>query len=230
MDNLSSNLELIDKNIDHASKFVVHMNKQIEYMFNMRNQICDWDKMRYYVNQNCHNLESIRKNQEGIRKNQEYQQQFLEELDERSRENRLFIRGLPENDVESPLGKTDQEKLESILEKMDISCSDVSVSMRRCGAYSDMPRPLQLTLDCPKICREILNNVYKLKNDDNYSYIYIDKELHPTVHYELGRLRIRRRREQNKAENRNSHIHYDKKKRILIKNGEIIDRFSPSFV
>ena len=220
---LSSRLAVIDKNIELTSNYIATLNNQLDELCNMRKELVDWDKLVYTVKQNCHDIEKINTNQT-------YQQTFLEELDGRFRENNFFIKGLPESDIQSPIGKTDEEKLQSIFQKMEVSLGEVTFSMRRYGPYAVQPRPLQVTLSCPKKCIEILNNVYKLKDDDNYSSIYIEKELHRTVHHELGRLRIRKRIEKNKPENITSRIHYDRKKRIVTKNGQVIDKFSPSFV
>ena len=55
------------------------------------------------------------------------------------------------------------------------------------------------------------------------------KNKHPTVRHEQNRLRKRKKEEKGKSENTNYTIRYDYKRRVLLRNNQVIDRFYPSF-
>ena len=67
------------------------------------------------------------------------------------------------------------------------------------------------------------------KAGDHYSKVYINKDIHPAVRQEIGRLKKRAKEESDKSENSESNIIYDPKNRVVKKDGIIIDRFTPKF-
>ena len=141
--------------------------------------------------------------------------------------------GVPEERIESALGTSDLERVQSIIKKTDISLHRDNLCVRRLGAETadrSRSRPLLISLKCQETRREILNNAKKLKDTTDCSSIFIRKDTHPTLRYEANRLRIRERNEKANPENRNVNIQYDRKQRVLMRNGIIIDRFSPSFI
>ena len=137
--------------------------------------------------------------------------------------------GVPEMDLESPLGNSEFDRLEYVIEKTGISLNRGDYRMRRLGQSTSQTRPILLTLDCHQVCKEILKNANKLKYENYCTDIFIRKDIHPTLRFEANRLRIRERNEKANPENRNAEIKYDRKERVLIKNGIIIDRFRPAF-
>ena len=73
-------------------------------------------------------------------------------------------------------------------------------------------------------------NAKNLNDDSDYARIFIRRDTHPTLRYEANRIRIREREEKADPNNSNCVIRYDRKERVLLKNGRIIDRFCPSFL
>ena len=61
------------------------------------------------------------------------------------------------------------------------------------------------------------------------SSIYVKKDIHPAVRKELGRLRKRERDEKERPENQGANILYDKERRVLVRDGLVIDRYAPSY-
>ena len=155
---------------------------------------------------------------------------FLEEVDARCRRNNIIIMGVPEEDIESPLGGSDVEMVECVMQKADVSLTRGNFCMRRLGQNTSQTRPILLTLECHEARREILSNAKNLRYDSDCTNIFIRKDIHPTLRYEANRLRIRERDEKANPENRNADIKYDRKERVLTKNGVIIDRFRQAFL
>ena len=61
------------------------------------------------------------------------------------------------------------------------------------------------------------------------SSVYVMKDVHPAVRKEMARLRQREKDEKEKPENVGVTIVFDWKKRVLLREGSIIDKFSPHF-
>ncbi len=59
--------------------------------------------------------------------------------------------------------------------------------------------------------------------------IYLKKDTHPAIRKEQARLRMREKEEKDKPCNAASNISYDWKNRVLLRDGVVIDRFSPKF-
>lgn len=161
------------------------------------------------------------------------QQLFLESIDNRERKRNLIITGLPEN--ANDLGADDAEKLRNVLSAANCpeTIDPSSYVLRRLGKLevnSTRSRPLHVTVETPAQREVIIEKARNLKNaGDIYSNVYIKKDIHPVVRKELGRLRKREKDEKNKPENAGTNIVYDYKKRVLLKDNIVIDRFSPMF-
>ena len=156
----------------------------------------------------------------------------MEEADAKWRRNNLIIVGMPEEDIESPLGSCDLDRVLCVVKKTGVSVRD-NLRIRRLGqttGTAQTTRPILLTFDTHETCREILNNAKRLRNDNACTNIFIRRDIHPTLRYEANRLRIRERNEKANPENRDADIQYDRKERVLTKNGVIIDRFRPAFL
>ena len=160
---------------------------------------------------------------------QVYNQKLLEEMDAASRKNNLIITGVPEENVHTDLGSNDIERVENIVLKTGITVHRNNLRIRRLGQVAERARPILVTLDCHNTCREIRINARKLKDISNCANIFIRKDVHPTLRYEANRLRIKEREEKENPENIGAHIVYDRKERVLLRDGIIIDRFRPSF-
>lgn len=91
-------------------------------------------------------------------------------------------------------------------------------------------RPILLVVESQERRNAILDKARNLKNEGPvFSRIYIKKDTHPAVRKELGRLRKREKEERDKPENQGVNIKYDNNERVLLRDGLIIDRYTPSF-
>lgn len=124
------------------------------------------------------------------------QQQYLEHLDRKERKGNIVILGVL--DVQESLDGviTDEEKLSKIW--MVVGMDGVAGTHRRLGGGSNQAsggaplrtRPILLALADKSQRTTILHNASRLKNlGDNFSRIYIKKDVHPSVRKEWRRLR-----------------------------------------
>ena len=130
-------------------------------------------------------------------------------------------------------GADDVEKLRNVLNAAGCptTIDPSTFTLRRLGqANPTRPRPVHITVELPQQRDIVIEKAKNLKNaGESYSRIYIKKDIHPTVRKEIGRLKKREREEKNKAENAGVNISYDPKNRVLLRDGNIIDRFTPKF-
>ena len=159
------------------------------------------------------------------------QQLFLESIDNRERRNKLVITGLSE--TADDRGANDSEKLTNVLSAANCpgSVNSSNYTLRRLGEQNEnRPRPLLVTVDAPLQRDLVIEHAKNLRNAGAlYSRIYINKDIHPVVRKEIGRLRKREKDEKAKPENARIDIKYDSKNRVLLKENIIIDRFSPKY-
>ena len=133
------------------------------------------------------------------------------------------------------MGADDASKLRTILSAANCSESldPARFTLRRLGKpnpAATYPRPLHVVLETPAQRDAIIEKARNLKNAGNqYSRVFIRKDVHPVVRKEIGRLKKLEREEKNKAENSNANIRYDHVRRVLLKDDVIIDRFTPKF-
>ena len=155
------------------------------------------------------------------------QQKFMEELDRDKRANDLIVLSLPENEED------DKEKLSNILRAIDINPDDVQVNnMVRLGIRDENTptrnRPLKVTMENKMKRGEILKNAKKLKNlaDGNpLKKVFLKPDVHPEIRKEEKRLYEVFKAEKVNRDNAGIDVLYDRKKRVVTRNGEEIDRF-----
>lgn len=222
------NIDAIKISTDNVGRKITTLTEKINELETSKKQMADLELPRKFQELDQRLGMSISE----ISKAQAYQQKFMEEMDARSRRNKLVILGVPEESEGSPLGQTDRERVLHVIQKteVDVSLHMDSLSIRRLGMKRSHPRPLLITFDSHEICKEIVLNAKNLKYASDCNSIFIRKDIHPTLRYEANRLRIRERNERANPENRNADIQYDRKERVLVKNGIVIDRFRPSFL
>ena len=172
-------------------------------------------------------------------------QRFLESLDADRRRNNLIVTGLSETDpLTDPTHKneageiqprsvtSDIDKVKMLLSKIAVSDAEVS-SCDRLGESQDdqtRGRVLKVVLRNASDQKRILENSKNLKySGDNFSKIYVKRDMHPGVRRELNRLRIAEKDEREKPENAGRNITYDHALRTLSVDGVVIDQFQPSF-
>ena len=76
----------------------------------------------------------------------------------------------------------------------------------------------------------VLQNTKALKDaGGTYRHVYVKKDIHPAVRKEWRRLKDAEKSEKEKPCNQGCDIRLDTNKRELLRDGVIIDRWSPSF-
>lgn len=152
------------------------------------------------------------------------QQRFLEMLDRRERETNVVVLGLPDEGEALDGAVTDVEKLVHLWGKMEVG--DVDCQHRRLGTAGGggRKRPLLLTIRDKDTRLRILANSKKLKTaGENYTRIYVKKDVHPSVRKEWKRLRDAEAREKEKPENVGCVIRLDTRQRKLYRDDDVID-------
>lgn len=92
-------------------------------------------------------------------------------------------------------------------------------------------RHLLIVVVDKKVRDIILTKARNLKSASHQlSKVYMKKDTHPAVRRECARLRKREREKKEKPKNAGVNITYDWKDRVLLKDGVIIDRFSPQLI
>ena len=178
----------IKSGIDSVSERMDSFGNQLKDLETLRNKISHLEQLSDKLEQLDQRFkDSINE----INKAQSYQQRFLEEVDARCRRNNIIIMGVPEEDIESPLGGSDVERVECVMQKADVSLNRGNFRMRRLGQNTSQTRPILLTLECHEASREILSNAKNLRYDSDCTNIFIRKDIHPILCYEANRLRIR---------------------------------------
>ena len=216
---------------DELAKINKRFDEVMNEMQTLKNMITSPDSQ---INKNYTELKSrVDKQAEIISK----QQHFLEVLDRKEREANVVILGVPEEHEALDGAVTDQEKINKICSKIGVD--GVVGTHRRLGvgggalsggAVLPRRRPILLTLADrnQRIC--ILDNANRLKGSgDNYSRIYIKKDVHPSVRKEWRRLRDAETAERARPENVGCDIRLDTRERKLYKDLVVIDSWNPQF-
>lgn len=161
------------------------------------------------------------------------QQLFLEKLDSKERRCNLVMTGLLEDPDE--IGETDKEKVVKVLEAVSypdaVQTENWEMKRLLVGRENEhRKRPLLITVENQEKRDGVLRVAKSLKNvRGSLSTIYIKKDLHPAVRKEYARLRTREREEREKPVNVGANITYDRKDRVLLRDGVVIDRYQPQF-
>ncbi len=165
------------------------------------------------------------------------QQHYLEYLDRKEREGNVVILGVPDEQESMDGAVTDEEKLDKIWTAVGVG--SVAGTHRRLGGGLSQAsggvrlraRPILLTLADKNQRGTILNNAKRLKTfGDNYSRIYIKKDVHPSVRKEWRRLREVEAAEKVKPENVGCAIRLDPRERKVYKDNTVIDTWNAQFL
>ena len=190
------------------------------------------------MREDIRNLAGIKQEVDGLSKklNEAFdiitkQQLFLEALDNRERRNNLVILGMTE--VPDVNGSSDVEKVKKVIEATghQLTSDPTSWNIRRLGREDERKkRPILVVMNNEDQRNDILRKAKNLKSlDEPLSSVYIKKDVHPAVRKENMRLRTREREEKEKPENAEVEISYDWRRRVLMRDGVVIDKFSPYF-
>ena len=163
------------------------------------------------------------------------QQRFLEELDTDRRSKNLIVLGIPEGNmtVNQVTASTDSEKVNLVFGAMGCENLDVN-STQRLGKISpgnDRARPVKVGLSSPEQRQNAVTAGLKLAESSNHvlKEIKVKKDVHPAIRKEFGRLFELERTEKAKPENTGKEVVFDKRRRVLMVNGQVIDRYKPAF-
>lgn len=166
------------------------------------------------------------------------QQSFIEYLEGKERLKNMIITGVEE--TPNSLGENDNMKVMSIInatgygngdDKLEIPIKNDEIEIKRLGEQKvGKIRPIWIQVTNNKVRNKIIEKAKNLKSKGTiYQKIYIKKDTHPAVRKENGRLRQREKDERELPENQGVEILYDFKKRVLLRNGLVIDRYSPKY-
>lgn len=164
------------------------------------------------------------------------QQLFLEAMDSKERRRNMLIFGLVEEADET--GATDVDKVRKVVTATGYTGAfdPESWEIKRLGKppaadEGNKKRPMLVVVEDGRIRNEILKVAKNLKDSEGpLSRVYVKKDLHPAVRKEMGRIKKREKDEKEKPENAGATITYDWKNRVLLRDGIVIDRYSPYFV
>ena len=166
-----------------------------------------------------------------------YHQSMLETTDAKFRATHVIIYGVPEND--NTLGINDKERVLKVIENTkalenetldNILVKRLGVEQTNANTLTQMrPRALHVTLSNQEQQRRLLEGAKNLKGLRGFDRVYIKKDKHPTVRREMNRLKKKEKEEKDNPDNAGTTIRYDYKKRELLKDNIVIDRFCPSF-
>lgn len=216
---------------DALGKITKRLDEVMEEMKMLKNMMTSPDSQ---INQNYSELKSqVDKQAEILTK----QQQFLETLDRKEREANIVILGVPDENEALDGAVTEEEKITKIWSEVGVA--GVMGTHRRLGgsarptatgAQSPRRRPILFTLANKHQRTLILQNAKHLKDaGDNYSKIFIKKDVHPSVRAEWRRLREVETREKARPENVGCTIRLDTRERKLYRDAVVIDSWNPQF-
>lgn len=160
------------------------------------------------------------------------QNRFLEYLDAKDRVRNLVITGVSEDD--DNLGTTDGEKIKTVFEAAGYAGpirTEVWATKRLGKPDAERRRrPIHVTLESQNQRSDILKVAKNLKEKGGeFARIYIKKDVHPAARREMARLRTREEEEKQKPDNQGVEIMYDWQRRVLLRDGVVIDRYFPNF-
>ncbi len=179
-------------------------------------------------------IASMKADQEKIHEIIRNQQVFMETIDSRERQCNLIITGLPE--TAGSLADNDEGRVMKVIGIVNdaIKQEDIVEAKRLGAAGEGKKRPLLVRLSDKKKRDSIVENSKALKafqGDDKevIQQVYVKKDIHPALRKEYDRLRKVLRLERTKAENEGTNISYDSRRRVVTRDGLVIDRFNPNF-
>ena len=140
-----------------------------------------------------------------------------------------MITGLSEDPDE--IGANDSEKVIKVLQSAGYAdaVEPTRWEMRRLGQANERrKRPLLIKVESQPRRDAFLRVARNLKDAQGpLSSVYMKMDMHPAVRKEYARLRKREQEEGEKSTNVGATITYDRRNRVLVRDGVIIDKYSP---
>ena len=208
------------KELHDIKKDLKELNSLKEEVTDLRNEIKDLQTENKELKRENSDVFSILHNQ----------QIFIESVEQEKRQCNLIINGVPE--AADNIGRDDYEKIKSILRAAGCTVDVSDVPAQRLGVQDQRgKRPLKLTLKTKKDRDIIVGCGKNLKQGANsgsaFSAIYLRKDVHPIIRKE--HFRLRNRENEEKTNNPQARVEYDHVRRVLLRDGLVIDRFSPKY-
>ena len=179
-------------------------------------------------------VKDLKQEKEELVRLLESHQTFLESVDSKERQCNIIVTGLRENS--DAFGENDKEKVAKILENIGASVDPERVKSRRLGKLDEsremQKRTLLMSLPDKETRDDILTKAKELKKykgveQQQISKVYLKKDVHPMWRKEKERLQKVVRDEKKKAINAGVEIKYDHKRRAVLRDGQVIDKFQP---
>ena len=183
-------------------------------------------------------------NMETMKETVAAQQKTLENLQQDRRAKNLVITGVTESTCSGKDAMiADESLVGGILAAID--CDGICPSrVARLGKKRDdaienevstehqrppAPRPLLVSLNTATDVRAVLMKTNKLKDNENFSNVYVKRDEHPLIRQEWKRLRSIARKEKAAPINAACLIKLDYRKKAVTRDGEIIEEFVSPF-
>lgn len=164
-------------------------------------------------------------------------QAFLEKSDADSRKSNLIIKGLSESSNLNGESSDENKCLHifNVIKADEIKIGDFTTERIGDKNYYDkknLSRPLMLKFKSFKSKQDIFMKRKNLKpNGGPYKKIFINKDIHPIVAKEWGRLNAAYKKAKETPENIGHNIVFDKKNRSIVRDGmTIVDKWRCPFL
>ncbi len=166
---------------------------------------------------------------EKIKDTLDLQQSMVENLDRKTRESHIIITGVKEDQALEE-AVTDEDKCKKILTTIGCPEEGNSVkSVQRLGKSDNKKIPLLVLGKDVVWSNKIIDNAEKLKKAGvTYKEVFIKKDVHPAVRREWWRLHTTKEREEGRPENVGHAITIDYKRRVVLRDDVVIDKWSPT--
>ena len=177
---------------------------------------------------------SLLRNEIGeLRKAAVQQQRFIEYLEGKDRIENVVFFGVPEGNIEGVPAANDDEKCKAIFAAIGAVVQGPIVSKRVGRLEAGKTRPLILPMGSKKARDDVLAKTANLKTfgdeDHIFRKVYLKKDIHPAVSKEWKRIRDAEKREKENPANQGVEIKLNPDTRELMRDGVVIDRFTPSY-
>ena len=154
------------------------------------------------------------------------QQKYLEQIDRKERECSIVILGVPEDGTPLDDANNDFDKVKKIWDAAGITTE--MKSLRRLGRPdTDKKRPILVVVPSRGDRDSTLEKAKELnKAGEVYKYIYIKKDIHPSVREEWKRLHEVVKKENERSANEGCTITFNIRERKVYKDNVVIDQWN----
>ena len=160
-------------------------------------------------------------------------QKYLEGMDYERRGKNLIITGVSETaniEHNNIIASTDSEKVRLIMNSASPGLTErVTIEKTERLGKREGARPIKITVRDINERNEAISSSSNLKNIPVLSKIFIKRDTHPAIRKEWKRMNDVLRAEQQKPENQGCNVEFNKREKIITRDGVVIDRWRPLF-